>query len=173
MRAGRRIERLLPLVYGLMVIGHAGACGGTRPRGGADPDAAAPGTPPPGTRQSGSDETGAVSVIRDDELTAMRGAKIEDVIASRVPGLEVVSIPGGYSFRIRGANSFSGSGEPLCVLDGVPIRAGGISAALASLQPRDLARVEVLRDAAASSYGPRGANGVILITTKRRRPPGD
>ena len=172
MRAGRRIERLTSLVYGLIVIGLAGACGGARTQGGADPDAVDSGAPT-GTRQSGTDETGAVSVIRDDELTAMRGARIEDVIASRVPGLEVVSIPGGYSFRIRGANSFSGSGEPLCVLDGVPIRAGGISAALASLQPRDLARVEVLRDAAASSYGPRGANGVILITTKRRRPPGD
>ena len=166
MRAERTIDALALIVCGLVGLT---ACTGSRPQGDSRPatDAEAP-----GTRESGSDETGAVSVIREDELTAMRGAKIEDVIASRVPGLEVVTTPGGYSFRIRGANSFAGSGEPLCVLDGVPIRAGGISAALGSLQPRDLARVEVLRDAAASSYGPRGANGVILITTKRRRPPG-
>ena len=166
MRAVRRTDGLALIVCGLFALT---ACASSRTQGdsGAAADAEAS-----GTRQSGSNETGAVSVIREDELTAMRGARIEDVIASRVPGLEVVTTPGGYSFRIRGANSFAGSGEPLCVLDGVPIRAGGISDALASLQPRDLARVEVLRDAAASSYGPRGANGVILITTKRRRPPG-
>ena len=168
MRAGRRIERLVLTVCGL--VGFAGACAGARPAGDSPPD---PADSPDasGTRRSGSDESGAVSVIREDELTAMRGTRIEDVIASRVPGLEVVSIPGGFIFRMRGPSSFLGSGEALCVLDGVPIRAGGISAALGPLQPRDLSRVEVLRDAAASSYGPHGANGVILITTKRRRSP--
>ena len=168
MRPGRRIERVVLMICGL--VGFAGGCGGTRPQGDSRPEPSEGGDS--GRRRAGSDESGAVSVIREDELTAMRGARIEEVIASRVPGLEVVSIPGGFIFRMRGPSSFLGSGEALCVLDGVPIRAGGISAALGPLQPRDLARVEVLRDAAASSYGPHGANGVILITTRRRQSPG-
>ena len=168
MRAPGPKERLL--LFSFALASAIGACAGA----GRQPDVANPddSAAASGDRRSGSDQTGAVTVIREDELAAMRGARIEEVIASRVPGLEVVTIPGGFIFRMRGPSSFLGNGEALCVLDGVPIRSGGISAALGPLQPRDLARVEVLRDAAASSYGPHGANGVILITTRRRESQG-
>ena len=165
----RRIERYAVLIGGVAALSTACARtavrGATRTEGAGDSVSATY-----GVRQPTAHVTGAVSVIGQEELDRMRGGRIEAMIAGRVPGLEVIQGPGGYSFRIRGAASFSGNDEPLCVIDGMPIRAGGISSALASLVPSDIARIEVLRDAgAAAAYGSRGANGVILITTKRRR----
>jgi iron complex outermembrane receptor protein len=164
----RRVQQLAVIVGGLTAL--CGACGGAGARsGGRTPDPADSVASTDGRRQPSGHGTGAVSVIHQDELDRMRGGRIEEMIAGRVPGLEIVHIPGGYTFRIRGVASFTGNDEPLCVIDGVPIRAGGISSALAMLMPQDIARIEVLRDAgAAAMYGSRGANGVIVITTKRR-----
>ena len=152
---------------GFAVVGSA--CGRARPHPtGRIPDPSDSVTTTWGSGPAG-DATGAVSVIREADLDRMGGGRIEQMIAGRVPGLEVVAAPGGYSFRIRGIGSFNGSDEPLCVIDGVPIRSGGISGALAMLVPSDIARIDVLKDAgAAGAYGSRGANGVIIITTRRR-----
>ena len=89
----------------------------------------------------------------------------------RVPGLTVLhTANGGYSLRIRGRSSLYGNDEPLIVIDGMPIRQGGASNALMSLDPSDVARVDVLKDAGATaSYGVQGGNGVVLITTRRGR----
>ena len=169
MHARTQILRLATLAGGLVVL--SSACAGTGQRaGGRVPDPADSVSATYGSRQSASDVTGAVSVIGERELAHMHGGRIEEMIAGRVPGLEVVHGPGGYTFRIRGVASFNGSDEPLCVIDGVHIRHGGISGALASLVPSDIARIEVLKDAgAAAAYGSRGAHGVIVITTKRRQ----
>ena len=168
MNARRRAQGFAVIVGGLTVL--CSACGGAGARsGGQTPDPADSVSSTRGSSRPSGNITGAISVIREEELEHMRGGRIEDMIAGRVPGLEVVHIPGGYTFRIRGVASFIGSSEPLCIIDGVPVRAGGISSALAMLIPQDIARIEVLRDAgAAAMYGVRGANGVILITTKRR-----
>lgn len=89
----------------------------------------------------------------------------------RVPGLTVLRTPnGGYSLRIRGRSSFYGNDEPLIVIDGMPIRQGGASNALMSLDPGDVARIDVLKDAGATAaYGVQGGNGVLLIATRRGR----
>jgi TonB-dependent SusC/RagA subfamily outer membrane receptor len=74
---------------------------------------------------------------------------------------------GGISIRIRGSSSLSSDAEPLYVINGVPIRAPP-GQALMGVNPREVTRIDVLKDAGATSiYGSRGANGVILIFTER------
>jgi TonB-dependent SusC/RagA subfamily outer membrane receptor len=110
--------------------------------------------------------TGAVTSISPTEADAR--VRLVDVLESRVPGLEVIRLLGEtYSLRIRGVHSPTHN-EPLLVIDDVPVRAGSLSATLAGLAVRDIARIDVLKDAASTSiYGVRGAGGVIIITTKR------
>ncbi len=169
MRAGRQAQRFAALAGGLAMLCFAGACTRTGTRAsGRVPDPADSVTTSSGSRQAADEATGATSVLGEEELDRMRGSRIEQMIAGRFPGLEVIATPDGYTFRIRGAASLMGRDEPLCIIDGVPVRAGGISSALSMLMPRDIARIEVLRDAGATAaYGSRGANGVIIITTKR------
>ncbi len=93
---------------------------------------------------------------------------IEELMASRFPGVWITrAADGGIAVRIRGASSVLGNNEPLYVLDGIPIQAGP-NGALTGIAPNDIASIEVLKDAAATTiYGMRGANGVIIIKTKR------
>ncbi|MGH2829576.1 MAG: TonB-dependent receptor plug domain-containing protein [Actinomycetota bacterium] len=88
----------------------------------------------------------------------------------RFPGVRVVRTPGGgFSIRIRGVSTLLGDTEPLYVVDGIPVNVEP-GRGLDWLNPADIARIDVLKDAAETSmYGVRGANGVILITTKRSR----
>jgi TonB-dependent starch-binding outer membrane protein SusC len=128
------------------------ACGRAAP---APPHRASPGT-------------GAVTAFVPTERDA-QVARVEEMLRG-LPGLEVSRLANGsYQIRIRGQRSLLGSttaDEPLIVIDGVPMSAG--TAALGGLAPRDVARIEVLKDAGQTSqYGSRGANGVIVITTKR------
>jgi TonB-dependent SusC/RagA subfamily outer membrane receptor len=115
--------------------------------------------------------TGSVTTIVPTEADA-QFTRVEELLR-RVPGLVVSRIAGGYRLRIRGQHSVQGGAaddDPLLVIDGVPVASGALSAALAGLAPRDVARIEVLKDAAATSvWGSRGGNGVIVITTKRGR----
>ncbi|PYO67462.1 MAG: hypothetical protein DMD69_09820 [Gemmatimonadetes bacterium] len=98
--------------------------------------------------------TGAVATVVPGETDA-RVSRVEELLRG-VPGLEVTAL------------SNPGDDDPLIVIDGVPSSAG--AAALADLAPNDVARIDVLKDAGATSqYGSRGANGVIVITTKRAR----
>ena len=114
--------------------------------------------------------TGAVTSISPTEADAR--VRLVDVLERHVPGLEVIRLPDGtYSLRFRGAR---GSGrnptddEPVLVIDDVPVPSGSFSATLAGLAVRDIARIDVLKDAASTSaYGFRGAGGVIIITTMR------
>ena len=107
------------------------------------------------------------------ELDDMRVARIEELLQGRVAGAQVYrTASGDYSIRIRNAPSLNAGGntDPLFVLDGMPMVGRGLGSVLSGIAPADIARIDVLKDAGATaSYGSRGANGVILITTKRSK----
>ena len=116
--------------------------------------------------QRKSDLTGAVSSIKPgDAIKSIPSGNISDAMQGRMPGLTVVSGSGDPSknntMRIRGMGSISGDAGPLLVIDGF------IGGQLQALNPSDIESIEVLKDASATAvYGSRGANGVILVTTK-------
>ena len=111
----------------------------------------------------------AVSSIRPDERDNSAAISLEQLIEGRVAGVEILRDGSGrVSLRIRGTNSLTSSSEPLYVIDGTTVQAGSFSDALSGVNPRDVARIDILKDAAATAiYGSQGANGVVLITTKR------
>lgn len=125
--------------------------------------------------------TGAITKVSGDKINSVPAPSFEAGLQGRAAGVQVVQgsgLAGSASVvRIRGLNSISAGGDPLYVVDGVPITADnflrGNSGAmnqnpLAAINPQDIESIEVLKDAAAAGiYGSRGANGVILITTKR------
>jgi TonB-dependent SusC/RagA subfamily outer membrane receptor len=114
--------------------------------------------------------TGSVGSVQPDERQA-RATRVEEMIRGRVPGVDVTRrADGSYSIRIRGAGGFSaGDGEPLFVIDGVPVSTLYPGTALAGIDPSTVSRIDVLKDAgSAAIYGSRGMNGVILITTRSR-----
>jgi TonB-dependent SusC/RagA subfamily outer membrane receptor len=134
--------------------------------------------PAPGDAQGSAGQTGATGSISGKVVEQQQTNDIAAMLAGRVPGLQVVrSANGDISLRIRGNTPVTdpvtgqpyGETEPLLVIDGMPVRSGGISGALRSLDPHDVANIQVLKDVSSTSgYGIRGANGVILITTKKR-----
>ena len=109
----------------------------------------------------------AVGQVDGEKLMASSPRTVSDMLVGRFAGVEVYQLANGRtSIRIRGARSFNASQEPLFVIDGMPQHNGSVS--LADLHPQDVKSIEVLKDASATSvYGSRGANGVILISTKR------
>ncbi|MFN9201627.1 MAG: SusC/RagA family TonB-linked outer membrane protein [Gemmatimonas sp.] len=130
--------------------------------------------------------TGAVASIKGDDANVGVQPNATGLLTGRVAGVNVIANSGepgaGAQIRIRGGTSISASNEPLYVIDGVPIQndpteAGGIGlnagAALPRnplnmINPNDIANITVLKDASATAiYGSRGANGVVLIETKR------
>ncbi len=117
--------------------------------------------------QKKSDVTGAISSINEKAIKEVPTSNIGSALQGRVAGLEIQragSTPGsGNQIRIRGERSINGSNDPLIVLDGIPFDGG-----LNDINNNDIASIDVLKDASATAiYGSRGANGVILITTKR------
>lgn len=117
--------------------------------------------------QERGDVTGAVASVRADDL-GREVTSFEDLFQG-MAGVTVRRLGnGGISLRIRGSSSFSSDGEPLYVINGVTIRAPP-GQALMGVNPRDVTRVDVLKDAGATAiYGSRGANGVVLIFTVSR-----
>ena len=111
--------------------------------------------------------TGSASVIKTDDIAKRQVSNVTNALSGVTSGVQVTSTNGqpgtDATVRIRGIGSFSASNKPLYVVDGVPYD-GQIS----SINTADIESLTVLKDAAASAiYGARGANGVILITTKR------
>jgi TonB-dependent SusC/RagA subfamily outer membrane receptor len=95
-------------------------------------------------------------------------SRIEELIEGRAPGVQVLRMTNGtFALRIRGVSSPAGNNDPLIVVDGARLE-GPASSALGGLNPQDVLRIEVLKDAASTAfYGMRGANGVILITSRK------
>jgi len=109
----------------------------------------------------------AVQSATADQLSDVKMSRVEALLEGRFSGVHVVRTPtGGFLIRIRGASTILGNKEPLYVVDGIPVEVDPLYG-LDWLNPADLARIDVLKDAAETTmYGVRGANGVILITTK-------
>jgi TonB-dependent SusC/RagA subfamily outer membrane receptor len=110
------------------------------------------------------------SSVTSDDIRRQPGEPIEKILAGRISGVHVEHTPdGGIAVRIRGATSLNASTEPLYVVDGIAIQPGP-GGSLTGISPYDIESIEVLKDAASTTmYGSRGANGVILIRTKRGR----
>ncbi|MFO7368961.1 MAG: TonB-dependent receptor [Bacteroidales bacterium] len=116
-----------------------------------------------------SDLTGSVSTVEVESFKSIPSNSIDALLQGRSAGLQVINSsqdPGAEStVRIRGGSSLRGSNSPLVVVDGFPL---GEAGNLKQINPADIASIEVLKDASAAAiYGSRGANGVILITTRR------
>lgn len=107
------------------------------------------------------------TIVTSDDLDRSPAEPIERILAARVPGLIIMHTPdGGLAIRIRGQTTINGNTEPLYVIDGLPVQPGP-GGGLTGINPRDIASIEVLKDAASTAfYGLRGANGVIVIKTK-------
>ena len=110
--------------------------------------------------------TGAATNIKGDEITRRQSSNVTNILAGQVAGLQTVSANGqpgsSASIRVRGIGSFSASSNPLFVVDGMPYEGG-----LENINPTDIESINILKDATSSSlYGARGANGVIIITTR-------
>lgn len=126
----------------------------------------------------------SISSVSGEELTRVASTNIVSALAAKAPNVEITSAagdPGASSYiRIRGVNTIDGSGQPLFVVDGVPVNNQTLGNSLAGtstpnrasdINPNDIASIEILKGAAAAAiYGARAANGVILISTKSGQP---
>ncbi len=119
--------------------------------------------------------TGSAAVVKSEAINKVPVTSVEKALSGTIAGVTVAETsgqPGSYSeIRIRGLGSFAASNSPLYVIDGVPITTGSMSEGgnlMSSIPTGDIESITVLKDAAAASlYGSRAANGVILITTKQ------
>ncbi len=146
---------LLPVC---LLIGLVSACAHRSSSNPAPRDTAAPG--PPGR------------TVTSRDIERAHGQPIEQVLEERFPGVSVVrTAEGGIAIRIRGSTSLVGNNDPLYVIDGVPA-VPGRDGGLTGINPHEIASIEVLKDPGSTAmYGARGANGVIIIKTKRSPPP--
>lgn len=128
------------------------------------------------------DLTSSVSTVKSESIDKIKTTSFEGALANRAAGVQVVTSEGGpdasFKIRVRGGTSINASNDPLYVVDGFPINGGGVSTSsglgnsstspLASLDPASIESIDVLKDASATAiYGSRGANGVVIITTKQ------
>jgi TonB-linked SusC/RagA family outer membrane protein len=131
-----------------------------------------------------SDATGAVVAVTAEDFNQGMIASPEQLIAGKTAGVQITSTSGapgdGVQLRIRGTSSIRSNNNPLFVVDGVPLSGGTVSAAadvgygttsdvnpLNFINPNDIESISILKDASATAiYGSRGANGVVIITTK-------
>ena len=116
-----------------------------------------------------SDLTGSVATLKGGELNRTPASSVDQLLQGKISGVQVIA-PGGQpgagaTIRIRGASSLNGSKDPLMVVDGYP---WGDAGQLKQINPEDIESIEVLKDASSAAiYGSRGANGVILVTTRK------
>jgi TonB-linked SusC/RagA family outer membrane protein len=127
------------------------------------------------------DLTGSVSSINEKEIRNLSLTSPEQALQGRVAGVNVTSSSGtpgsSININVRGIGTINGNAQPLYVVDGIPIATGSFSQlgvgnqvlnSLADINPNDIESIDILKDASATAiYGSRGANGVVLITTKR------
>lgn len=113
--------------------------------------------------------TGAVAKVDGGEIASIQANRVDEALAGKLSGVLIQNQDGAPGadpkIQIRAASSINGNSDPLIVVDGYPI-----SGSLATVNPNDIESLEVLKDAASAAiYGSRGANGVILVTTKKGR----
>lgn len=151
-----RTFRFSLLLASGLIVGAASACAS----GNASAPAVAASAPRP-------DPDGG-TVVTSEDIDRNTVEPIEQTLASRVPGVWISrAADGSISLRIRGATTIEGNKEPLYIIDGLPVQSGP-GGGLTGINPRDIASIDVLKDAASTAfYGVRGANGVIVIKTKR------
>ena len=117
--------------------------------------------------QRKSDVTGALTRVGEEQLNNRPVTSAIEALQGKAAGVDITSSerPGTIgNIRIRGQRSITGGSDPLYVVDGIPLKSGGIE----SINPRDIESIDILKDASATAvYGANGANGVVLITTKR------
>lgn len=128
------------------------------------------------------DLTGSVTTVKGDDLTRVQSVNFEKGLAAQAAGVQVTTSQGGpgaaAKIKIRGGTSITQTSDPLYVIDGFPLIGSSSSvnagpgsqeeSPLSSINPEDIESIEVLKDASSTAiYGSRGANGVILITTKK------
>jgi len=149
------------LAFAALAVG----CGRSGPRAPA-------GAPEP---RNDAPSSGAVAPANDAgraldqrDLDDRKVTRAEELFEGRFPGVRVIRMPNGeLAVQVRGSGSFNGETQPLYVVDGLPLPQG--TSTLTGINPNDIAKIEVLKDPAQLAfYGSRGANGVVLITTKRR-----
>jgi TonB-linked SusC/RagA family outer membrane protein len=119
--------------------------------------------------QSRRTVTAAISSLSSQDITGFVGSSIEQSIAGLIPGARIQTAdatPGGdIDFEIRGVGTVTAGSQPLFIVDGIPIEGG-----VGFLNGDDVDNIQILKDAASTAvYGSRGANGVVLVTTKRGR----
>lgn len=112
----------------------------------------------------------APATVSASTIEQVPSESVEKILEGRVAGVTVSRAQdGGIAVRIRGSTSFYGNNEPLYILDGVPFEPGP-SGSLTGISPYDIESIKVLKDAAdVAIYGARGANGVIVVKTKRSK----
>ncbi len=115
-----------------------------------------------------SDLTGAVSSVSEVDLQSRSVPSFQGAIQGRASGVNIRQrggdLDGDFDIAIRGVSSVTGSNSPLIVVDGVPLFSGSLS----TINPKDIASVDILKDASATAiYGARASNGVVIISTKR------
>jgi TonB-linked SusC/RagA family outer membrane protein len=134
-----------------------------------------------------SDLTGSVSSLKVEKIEEKPYSTMEQMLQGQTAGVQITqntgALGGGMTFMVRGANSMSGNNQPLVVIDGYPVESGNFAItmgaegtypgdtdglnALSSIAPNDIESIEILKDASSTAiYGSRGANGVVLVTTK-------
>ncbi len=122
-------------------------------------------------------KTGSVSTVKGEAIADAPTTSVDKILAGKLAGVQITSSSGqpgaNMNIRIRGISSINAGNEPLWVVDGIPVMTGdqtyftNTGNAIASINPNDIESITVLKDAAAASiYGSRAANGVILVTTK-------
>lgn len=122
-------------------------------------------------------KTGSIATVKGDDLASIPETSVDKMLSGKMAGVSVSSTNGqpgsAATIRVRGTSSIGAGSDPLYVVDGIPVESGNTGAlsnsmnAIAMINASDIASVTVLKDAAAASiYGSRAANGVILITTK-------
>lgn len=129
--------------------------------------------------QNRRDVTGSIAKVEGSDLMSIPTSSFDAAMQGRAAGVQVTQTSGmagaGAAIRVRGIASITAGGDPLIVIDGIPVqqdagsRTGGAQDnPLASLNTNDIQSIDILKDASATAiYGSRGANGVVLITTKR------
>lgn len=129
--------------------------------------------------QNKRDVTGSVAKVGSEDLMSVPVGSFDSALQGRAAGVQVTQTSGmagaGAAIRVRGIASITAGGDPLIVVDGIPIQQNAgdrVGAAqdnpMSSINPNDIESIDILKDASATAiYGSRGANGVVLITTKR------